>query len=882
MKHVYVLKTCGLICTLLYITGCMTTNHNGLTTTTATEASMCLARANAGVRRFTLDNGMVCLVAEDKSAPVVSLQIWVGTGSIHEQEYTGSGICHAIEHMIFKGTPSRPAGLITREIDNSGGKINAYTSFDRTVFHTDMPARSWKVGLSVLSDAVMNANFPEDEWQRERDVIIREIAMNNDDPQRVVGNLLFATAYRVHPYRFPVIGQKSKLEVLKRDDLIKFFKRRYTPDNMIFAVVGDINADEVETSIREVFGNFTSTYNATPVLPQEPPQLSERFVVQTGAYNVARLEWAYHTVPLSHPDAPAFDVLATVVGSGKSSRLVRNIREKKKLVHDIDAWSYTPKEAGLFGFSAVFEPSKQQEVISAIKDEITQWAEKGFTSDEVSKAQRQVLSSIVSELQTMHGRADSLASGEYYAGDFRYSETYLRQIGEITPERLREVVQKYLLKTNASIVVLTPQADSSVTKTQDIQTVSIKPSMVKLSSGIKLISREDKKLPFVHIAVVFGGGLLSETAQNNGITRLMSELLLRGAGGLSTEQIAETVESRGGSISAFSGHNSWGLTARCFSEDVETFIQLIATCVTKPEFPDSEIEKQKNLQIALIQQQLDKPFYLAQEKLRLALFAGHPYRFDPLGRKSTVPQITREQLKKYHQEHLSAENTVIAIFGNINLSRAKELVEQYFKLPHGMNKALGGRSAIPRIPSREITYAPREQAIILMGLPGVNLTDPRRDILDLLDNCMSGLSSDLATEIREKRGLVYYVGAYNMIGVDPGAFVFYAGTRPDKIDEIERLMSAELERVIQQGIRQEELDRARNQILAEYEMSLQDNGGLALKCALDELYGCGYDYLFTLDSRISKLVPEDIKRAASSLFLSDKVVISVVLPEKSR
>ena len=230
-----------------------------------------LKQSNARLHRFVLDNGVICLVKEDHSAPVAAVQIWVGSGAVNEGEFLGAGLSHFVEHMIFKGTPTRPVGEITKEINDAGGEINAYTAQDRTVFHASLPGKNWKVGFDVLADAVMHATFPKNEWARERDVILREFAMGKDNPDRQVYELMSSTGYRVHPYRIPVIGYEDVFKSSTRDDLVKYFRQNYTPDNMIVVVVGDVNTADVEAHARETFNAFTRKAGQREPLPAEPP-----------------------------------------------------------------------------------------------------------------------------------------------------------------------------------------------------------------------------------------------------------------------------------------------------------------------------------------------------------------------------------------------------------------------------------------------------------------------------------------------------------------------------------------------------------------------------------------------------------------------------------
>ena len=840
-----------------------------------------LKQSNAGLRRFVLDNGMIGLVKEDRSAPVAAVQIWVGTGAIHEGDQLGAGLSHFVEHMIFKGTPTRKVGDITREINDAGGEINAYTSHDRTVFYATLPAAKWTVGLDVLADAVMNASFPSAEWKKERDVILREFAMNRDEPEDEVGKLLFRTAFRVHPYQYPVIGYEDIFRAATRDDLVRYFRRNYVPDNMIVAVVGDVKADEVEARLRATFAGFRRRARAPMVLPQEPAQMAPRFARDTGPVEVSRLEWAYPTVPLNHPDAPALDVLSTIVGGGRSSRLAREIKENRKLVFDISAWSYTPQDPGLFGLSATFDPTNEAAVVQAIEEEIDRWAAGGFTEEEIAKARRQVLVGELSGLQTMNGQANSYASGEYYAADARFSERYLEHVEKVTAAQLKDVAARYLAPANRTIALLAPESAPAPAPAPEAAGPGADVKKLTLANGVPLIVREDHRLPFVHFCAALRGGLLTETEADNGITELTAELLTRGAAGRSADEIAAAVENLGGSLSAFAGRNSFGLQARCLSGDAETFAGLLADCLIRPDFPAGEIEKQRTVQLAAIQQQREQPFFLAEEALRQVLFPGHPYRWAPEGTRETVRALTRDQILAHFRRHAVRGNVVLSVFGDLAPERARELAERFFAaLPDGGPPALAQAAAAPRLPVRLKKREPKQQAIVLVGCPGVTLADPRMDALAAIEDALTGLSSDLSMAAREKKGYVYYIGAFNRPGLEPGAFVAYAGTREDAAADIERLMADNLARIAKGGLREEELRRAREQIIAAQQMSLQDNGALAQACALNELYGLGYDYSFGTEARMKALTPEQVREAAESLFAPARRAVSVVLPGK--
>jgi len=840
-----------------------------------------LKASNEGVRRVVLDNGMTVLLKEDRSAPMAAIQFWVGAGSIHESEQLGGGLSHYLEHMIFKGTATRGPGEVSKQIADAGGDINAYTSTDRTVFHTSLPSGRWQIGLDVLADAVFNPAFPEDEWAREREVILREVAMGEDDPGRVIGRLMGETAYRVHPYRIPIIGWLDILTTMDRDDLMAYHKRHYSPDNMILSVVGDIPIDKMEAAIRERLESIPRTPREPVLIPAEPVQLAERTGRKTGPYEVTRVAWVFHITDLADPDTPALDVLASATGSGRSSLLVKRLREERQLVLDVDAWSYTPKEPGLFGITAECEPEKEADVIAALRDEVTRWQTEPFDSAQIERARREVLVHAIQELSSMDGQASAMASGEFYAGNPRHTEVYLEQVKSVTPEDLTRVARKYLRTKNGSWAILAPEtkAEEAPARTEATATDL---QLFTLPNGLRLIVREDPRLPMAYISAVAGGGLLSEENGQAGLTQLMADLLTRGSSTHTAAELAELLESRAISLSTFSGRNSYGLSATGLSEDLPLMMETVAECLIDSQFPDEELEKQQALQLAGIRRALEKPMTHAQQMVRDAFFSGHPYQFSPKGSADTVSTFTRKDLQTHHQKLLSASNLVLAVFGDIDAGKIRALVEKDFgALPSIPVPEWPALAPFPTEPVRVEKRLPFKQTVLVRAWPGIPLGDDREDPISVLMDALSGLSSDLFIEVRDKRGLAYYTGATHFSGPVGGLFQIYAGTTEEGLPEVETQISLQADRLQQDGLREEEFDRAIEQLLADLARSRQNNGSFAQQCALDEMLGLGYQHSLETEARLKLLDRETVRAAAESIFALPGQVTAVVLPDDS-
>src|SRR3954469_25887285 len=411
----------------------------------------------SSAEKRVLPNGLTIIVQVDRSAPVASVQAWCGTGSVDENQHLGAGLSHILEHMLFKGTKTNPASAITRKVQDVGGYINAYTSFDRTVYWIDVPKDGVAVALEVLSDTMMNSTLPVEEYAKEQEVIRREFAMGMDDPDRMAGQLLFATAFQPHPYRLPVIGLIDVFNQLTRDEVLRYYQTRYVPNNLTFVVVGDVEANAVYRQLEEFFAAYPAKSLQPICIPAEPVQLGRREVEQEFVTELTRLSLAWHIPEITHPDVPALDILSPILGDGPSSRLYRRVREETGLAYGVSAFSYTPGDPGLLGIDATVEPENRHKTRDLILEIISDIQKTGVTADELAKAKKISLSHHLSSLTTMRGQASDLGSNWFLTRNLNFTRDYLEAAQRVNPEDLQRVANIYLTARNLTVISLNPK-----------------------------------------------------------------------------------------------------------------------------------------------------------------------------------------------------------------------------------------------------------------------------------------------------------------------------------------------------------------------------------------------------------------------------------------
>jgi zinc protease len=833
-----------------------------------------------GVKLTTLENGLTIIIREDHSAPVVSAQAWAMTGSIHEGRWLGAGLSHVLEHMLFKGTTTRPGSRIDQEVQEAGGYMNAYTSFDRTVYHIDVPNTGAQTAVDILCDIMQNAALPPDELAKELDVIRREMDMGQDDPGRRSGRRLFETAYTKSPYRNTVIGYLDIFNELKPEDIRGYYTERYAPNNVFYVVTGDIKHDDVVSQIRAAYAKTKSRALPPMVLPTEPRQTAAREIIEEAAIELGHLHIAWHIPDVRHPDVPLLDVLAVLLGSGRSSRLYQEVREKQGLVHYADAWTYNPGNPGLFGISAMVDADKFTSARDALFAEVAKLKSGLVSNAEVQKAVKQFVSATLATRKTMQGQAQDLGGNWLAVGDLNFSQRYLAAVQRITPADLQRVAREYLTPENRTLYALLPEDTTPKTSAFTESNTDHAIQKLTLANGLKLLVKEDHRLPFVELRAAFQGGVLAEDVTNNGITQLLARLVIKGTKTRNAEQIASEIESVGGNLDSYGGNNSFGVNAEVMSSDFATGLELLADVILNPTFPAAQLEREREIQIAGIRAHKDDLLKSAFKSMRSQMFGATGYGLDTLGTEETLENITPAAIAAFHQKLATPGNCVLAIFGDVNTAEVKAAVEKAFPnwktadpLP-----ALKAQPAILNAPKRVSDSCDKKQAVVVVGFPGTRLNAEDRQAMELLQEACSDLGSRLFLRIREKLGLAYYVGAQNMLGLTPGYFAFYAGTEPEKAAQVEREMFAEVELLRTDCLTEAELKRAKAKIIGQRKISRQDLGGLATTTALDELYGLGYAHSDAEDARIEAVTLAEVKAVAQKYLRPEAAVVSIINP----
>ena len=853
-----------------------------------------------------LPNGLTLLLREAHVAPVANIQIWAKVGSADELPGE-EGLAHFHEHMLFKGTERRGVGDVAGEVEGAGGRINAYTSFDVTVYYATLPSAALDTGIDVLIDAVRHSTFDPLEVQREVEVVLEEIRRSEDSPGHVLSDLAFKTSYPVHNYGKPILGPAENVARFDKTMVEAFFKRWYAPDNLVVVAAGDFEAGKVAEKIRNAFADAEPSGVARERIV-EPEQHALRTAVIERSFEHARIDLSWRAPSFREVHATHLDLLAFILGEAESSRLVRDVKETRGLADRVDASCYTPLDAGVFSVNLECEPEQAHDAVEAVLEQIERLRCEPVGRDELERARANFLATEHFERESVSGMASKLGHFHVLGGDFRSEERYFESVRSATPEDLQRAAVQYLAPEKLTACAMLPElGDAERVFDEAALTAAIEsgtertrnrfrpPARVpqgpssdhgivtySLPGGATLHVMPNDDVPVVSARAALLGGLLSETEATAGLTSFTSAMWLRGTESRDTAGFARSVEDLAAEIDSYSGRSSLGMTFECTSDKLEPVLDLFAEALLQPAFDATELERERRDVIASIDRRADR---LAQRCFHLfqrTLFEQHPYRFPLTGSRESVEAFDEAAIRGHHDRLIRADNLVLGVAGDVDPDWLAQAVSVRFA---ALGESAGASNA--SWPAHELApdtvriaheQADRAQAHLVVGFQGLALDDDDRFALELLAQILTGQSGRLFLELRDRQGLAYSVSAMNVEGLAPGFFAVYIATAPEKLDQARSGIELELRRLVDDPLSAEELDRAKRYLVGNHAIDRQRSSARSASLALDGRYGLGTDAAFRYPEQVAALTSDDLLRVAQRILRFDSRVEASICP----
>ena len=859
------------------------------------------------VIRTILPNGLTVLVREDHGAPVVAIVTWVNAGYFDESD-TDVGISHVLEHMYFKGTPTRGVGEIARETKASGGYLNAHTIYDHTSYDTVLPSAGFLRGLEIQADAFANSLIDSTELARELEVIIQEAKRKQDSPPAVAMESLYALLHDRHRFRRWRIGQEDELRALTRDRMLSFYRNYYRPRNTILVVVGDVKTEEALSHIARLYGSLPDEDVRRDIGPAETTRSGFRFRELAGDVTQAQVAFGWRTPGPEHADTPALDLAAAVLTDGRGSRLYRAVREKE-LASTVVAMNYTPRETGVFAIRAEGDPEHAAEAARSVWANVRALLDAPPSAFEVARVQRLFEARWLRRQETMEGQADFLAEWEGMGG-WEKSAQYFDEVMSLGAPAIHRAMARHIDPDQASLLVYRPRAypvfedsaaaarakldDSSashvVTSTSEpvrhtpspqtprvsLETRVGAVSVFRAASGLPILVRRRRGTPIVHLGLYAAGGAASEPDSLAGISTVMIRASVKGTTSRSAEDIAGESEMLGGSIGTSVAPDGGGWT---FSVPVSRYrdaVNLLQDVVQHPRFDAQAIQTERTIALTQLAQLRDD---MLRYPVRLATdlaFAGHPYGRAMLGTEETLEAVAADNVRDWHERSILSSAAVGAVVGD---GEEEELAQLFADAFHGIQPrkyTTPGAPSWPTTVTQRVEYRDKAQSALAIAFPGPTRRDPARFAVALLAGIASGLGGRFFEELREKRSLAYTVQAWASERVSAGMFATYIATGPAREDEARAALLAECAKLRDEPVTGEELDRAARYAIGSHAIALQ-SGGVVLGEVLDAwLFGDGLEELDEFEARVSAVTAREIQSFAMTAFDPERRVEGIV------
>jgi len=840
----------------------------------------------ADLKSFKLDNGQNVIIEEVHDNPIVIIDTWIKTGSINETD-ENNGAAHFLEHLFFKGTEKHPAKEFDQILEAKGAVTNAATSKDFTHYYILIPSEHFETALELHSDMLLNPLIPRKELEKERKVVIEEIAKNNDKPVTELYRNLTRSFYKIHPYKRDVIGTKDVIENISREQILDFYKKWYYPANMTTVIIGDIDSKKALELVKENFSAKQAPDKkiTPPVYKMDKKPASKIEVKEDAKIASGYILIGFKGVPaMTDKDSYALDILSAILGEGKSSRLYKHLKEQKQLVQSISASHSSMKEDSIFYISANYLTEDIERLKSEIFDEVKRLYKNEIPEEEVQKAKKIIERDTYYSRESVSNIAAEIGYTVTLTGTADYYKNYIENINKVTAKDLKRAAKAYLNPDNAVISILLPSREGKPEiKKEAPKNYSAKllssdknTSKYELENGAVLVITQNDANDITALEMSSRGGNSLEKIP--GTASVTASAMLKGTKKYKKQELSLLMEENGIIISPSTSGDSFSLSAKFTKNEKDTALELLEEIAKNAALDAYEIERVKTDKLNSIKNISNTPSSLAFDEFKAAAWEGTPYGNAGKVLKNTIPSIQREDVLEYYKNLFPAENTVITINGNIN---DQEYINYFSRILKNSGKAKLDLSSFKlrfkELKENTIVKIPKESnaAWIIAGwhTDGI-LNEKDWAALEVINSILgSGMSSRIFTRLRDEQGLAYQAGSSFAANVNKGIFAVYIGTNPNNVKTAEESLFREVNLLKTEFVTDKELSEAKDKILGNFILSLETNMDKASVINSLEIDGRGYKFIDKYKELINSVTLKDIIRTANKYFSKPYVYV---------
>ncbi len=867
-------------------------------------------KSSEKIQKHNLANGMTVLVRPSHLIPKVSLQLWYNVGS--KDEKSGEkGLAHLIEHMIFKGTEKLSESDINDITHKLSGVCNAFTSYDYTGYLFDFPTQNWRVALPIMADCMRNCTFNEQFLNSELKAVIQELKLYNDNYPSKLFETMLASIFPDHPYHHPIIGYKQDLWSLRRDALVQFYKKHYVPNNATLVVVGDVNTEEVFSLAEQHFAKIEpdTTYKKDEYYINADIVAYSSTLYRDVQQPLVLLAWK---IPGSKEKMDyAIDVLAWLL-SGKGSRLHEKLVDDLQLVTEMEAFSYDLFDCGIFCIE--FQPKKQKDIeriIDLINQELASLMVDGLTDDQMLRAQKKSEADFISLLESNQKQAYIIGKLFLSTGDENSLFTYLEHDLQKLKASVLTLLQNYFRSTLLHKGTLLPLPESEKNSWVLVQersdqedarilagrtrTIPVQPAVAAkkvlpampetfdypksekfmLDNGLKVLHYDNKNVPKIELVLELKAKHYYDPQELLGLSSFMSELLLEGTKNYTGTQLAQEIESYGMTIDVAPGY----ITLGTLTPDLEKGLALLEEIVSRSIFDEKAIEKVREVLLSDIKNYWDNPAEFSGDLVRQHIYRGHPYSKSRVGTAETISKITRDDIVKFYQAHVTPQGARLAVVGDLNSYDVKNLFEKTLGAWHGPAVPDLEFPKLQPVEQVEIKYPiNRDQVVLCFAGLSIDRAHEDYDKLLMFDQIFTGgvlgsMSSRLF-QLREQTGLFYTIGGSTISHADEQPGMVYVKTivSVDRLAEAEKAIAATIASIVD-TLTEEELEQARNAIINSMVDNFETDRQMAATFLALERFKLPDDYFDTRAQDFAEITLDEVKQAVKRVLGTDKLAI---------
>lgn len=836
---------------------------------------------------YKLDNGQTVVVQEVKNNPIVTIDTWIKTGSIDEED-SNNGVAHFLEHLFFKGTKTHEPGEFDKILETKGAITNAATSKDFTHYYITIPSKDFDLAMDLHGDMILHPLIPRKEMEKERKVVLEEISKDLNSPTKIMQDNLNSMLYTTHPYKRKVIGRSDVIETITRDQVLSFYNKNYSPSNMVTVIIGDVDANHAIEKTKEAF-NAEYKKQTKTIYTKEAPLTKQQKKVEYLDTESGYMVIGFRGTPIDDKDSYALDVLATILGDGRSSVLNQVLKEKKRIAFSVDAGNSTFRDDGIFYISANYEPTKCKIVQDTIFNEIEKIQKNGVTDDQLKLAKNIIERSTYYSRESITNIATEIGYTMALTNDIKFYDTYLDNIKNVSKEDVKKVAEKYLGINRSAVSIVLPKSAKEVPvasltqqapATAELVSENAQTQKYKLSDGATMLYTPNNVNDIIAISIYAKGGQLAE--QKAGTANLTATAMMRGTKNYTSLELSQVLEDNGIKIQPSASADAFAINVLTTKDEYDKTLELLNEVVNNATFEDYEIDKVKTEKLNTIKRSKDVPLQRAIEEYRDLIYQNSPYSISSKILEKNIPNITKEDIINYYNSIFAPKNLVISINGNIDKDKTIQDLNNIFKPKENAKNFdfVQYNSKIPTVttPRQTIQKVPTtETAWILLGWQtnGV-LNEKDYATLQVIDSLLgSGMSSRLFKDLREQEGLAYQLGSGYSPNVLRGSFLLYIGTNPQTLDKAKSGLFAEITRLKTEYVGDKELQDAKEKLLGNYVIGLETNLDKASNIGWYEASTRGYEFKDKYEKLINSVTDSDIIEIANKYF-TDDYILSIV------